>query len=420
MGTLVGMSDEASRKREAAEKIVSVLHDAGHVAYLAGGCVRDMLLGVEAKDYDVATDATPEQVAALFRKTRHVGEAFGVMLVRLMQCEVEVATFRTDLGYTDGRRPDNVAFTDAAHDAARRDFTINGLFYDPAGDRVIDYVGGQEDLQCRVIRAIGDADARFGEDYLRMLRAVRFAARLDFAIDPATEAAIRKHAAKLAAISRERIGMEMRLILTGPNAARGIERLQDLTLDAPVFDEPHRGRPMPMLRHMHPPGAGAGVGLALASVLIDRHLDEHGLHRIKAVQIIRRWRKALNLSNDERDRLAALMRGLPEALAWNDATIARKKRLLARAEWDELAALLDAYTQTHGSGDATVDLSDIRRLRAEGVAPPPLLTGDDLIAAGFEPGPAFKAILEQVYDAQLELRIETKDQALKMAGRLEA
>jgi len=415
------MACPPARQRAAAEKIVDVLADAGHTAYLAGGCVRDMLLGTQAKDYDVATDAPPERVVELFANTRRVGEAFGVVLVRLMRAEIEVATFRSDAGYTDGRRPDRVEFTDARHDARRRDFTINGLFYDPRNDQVIDYVGGRDDLDRRLIRAIGDPDERFGEDYLRMLRAVRFAARLDFAIDPATEAAITRHAPRLGFISRERIGMEMRFILTDPGAAAGIEMLQRLALDAPAFDEDHIVAEAGMLRALPDPG----VALALAAVLIDRHIDRHSdaaprdrLARIKVHQIVRRWRDALCLSNDERDRLAALLRDLGDLLDWNTRPVARKKRLLARDHWDDLAALCDAFVACHGQGRIAVDRSDVPRLKAEGVAPAPLLTGDDLVAEGWSPGPVFKDVLEAVYDAQLEHRVVDKAKALDLARDL--
>ena len=209
----------SSRAYRAAEQVVRRLQQAGYTAYFAGGCVRDMRLGIEPVDYDVATEARPPQVVELFRHSRLVGEAFGVVLVRLMGCDVEVATFR------DGRRPDHVDFSDARHDAHRRDFTVNGMFYDPLADRLIDYVGGQEDLRRRVIRCIGEPAQRFDEDYLRMLRAVRFAARLGWPIDPATAQAIADHAPRLARISRERIGMEEALRLNLVNVVADPEEL---------------------------------------------------------------------------------------------------------------------------------------------------------------------------------------------------
>src|SRR3954469_23233625 len=207
--------------REDAEAVLRRLREAGHVAYFAGGCVRDLLLGLEPKDWDVATDAPPQRVRELFSKTEAVGAAFGVILVRHGKSVVEVATFRSEGNYLDGRRPSEVRFTTAEEDARRRDFTINGLFLDPlAGgppaEQVIDYVGGREDLRRGVLRAIGDPERRFAEDYLRLLRAVRFAARLGFPIPPATAAAVRRHAPRLAQIAPERVGDELRVMLPPP------------------------------------------------------------------------------------------------------------------------------------------------------------------------------------------------------------
>src|SRR5688572_13668746 len=203
---------EIHSTRQDALAVVQRLRGAGHVAYFAGGCVRDLLLGLEPKDYDVATDAPPDRVRELFKRTQAVGQAFGVILVRVGRSQVEVATFRTDGTYLDGRRPSEVRFTTAEEDARRRDFTINGLFLDPMeNDRIIDYVGGQEDLAARRLRAIGDPAARFGEDHLRLLRAVRFAARFSLEIAPATAMAIESKASSLKGISPERIAEELRL-----------------------------------------------------------------------------------------------------------------------------------------------------------------------------------------------------------------
>src|SRR4051812_6760839 len=205
--------------RADAAAVVRRLRGAGHVAYFAGGCVRDLLLGRDPKDYDVATDAPPDRVRGLFRRTQAVGQAFGVILVYEGRSQVEVATFRSDGAYLDGRHPTGVRFTTAEEDAQRRDFTINGLFLDPLkdaplDDQVIDYVGGRADLRAGIVRAIGDPERRFGEDFLRLLRAPRFAARLGFTIEPNTAAAIRRHAAQLSRISPERVGEELRTMLT--------------------------------------------------------------------------------------------------------------------------------------------------------------------------------------------------------------
>src|SRR3954452_11273316 len=207
-------------RREDAEAVVRRLRDAGHVAYFAGGCVRDELLGLTPKDYDVATDAPPTRVRQLFNNTQAVGAAFGVILVRRGGSQIEVATFRAEGAYLDGRRPSEVTFTTAEQDAQRRDFTINGLFHDPIEHKVIDYVGGQEDLRAKTLRAIGEPNHRFEEDHLRLLRAVRFAARFELTIDSVTADAIRRHAQHLQRITPERNAEELRLMLTSQTRIR--------------------------------------------------------------------------------------------------------------------------------------------------------------------------------------------------------
>src|SRR5688572_21466071 len=221
---------EIHSTRQDALAVVRRLRDAGHVAYFAGGCVRDQLLGLDPKDYDVATDAPPDRVRQLFSNTQAVGAAFGVILVRHRKSQIEVATFRTDGKYVDGRRPEGVVFTTAEEDAKRRDFTINGMFYDPVEERVIDYVGGQADLKHKLLRAIGNPDERFEEDHLRMLRAVRFAARFDLAVEPATGDAIKRHADHLPRISPERIAEELRWMLGDPSRRRAWPLLWELGL----------------------------------------------------------------------------------------------------------------------------------------------------------------------------------------------
>jgi poly(A) polymerase len=221
-------------QREFAVDVVAKLRAAGFEAYWAGGCVRDQLLGREPKDFDVATDARPDEIRGIFgfRRTVAVGEAFGVIKVvgRKPEGEVEVATFRQDASYSDGRHPDSVRFSTPEADAQRRDFTINGLFYDPLDDRVIDFVGGQEDLARRMVRAIGDARARFAEDKLRLLRGVRIAATFDFTLEPATRDAIKAMADQITVVSAERIAAEMRLMLVHPRRARALELLRELGL----------------------------------------------------------------------------------------------------------------------------------------------------------------------------------------------
>lgn len=376
--------------REAAIHIVSKLRGAGHTAYLAGGCVRDRLMGLAPKDYDVATSATPQQARKLFRRSRSVGESFGVVLVQVGRHGIEVATFRAEWGYHDGRRPDHVIFTDAEHDAQRRDFTINGLFEDPIEGKVIDYVGGQEDLRARVIRAIGDPDERFAEDYLRMLRAVRFAARFDFPIEPQTAEAIRRHAPKLGRISRERIGMEMRAMMS----AEAVRWMRQLHLDGPVLEEESRDDPAAALEALDP---DADYPTKLAAWLTDRGGDDG------------RWRRTLNLSNDEHDALRGAVRVMEAAKGWGRMNVAQRKRLLAEEHWPRGQLLLAAVAP------ALADRieQEAMPLLAEGVAPPPLVSGDDLRAMGMPAGPRIGTLLHEVYDAQLGGEVADREAALQ-------
>ena len=445
--------------RDAAVAVDRRLAGRGHVAYLAGGCVRDTLLGLSPKDYDVATDATPEQVRPLFPGARLVGEAFGVVTVPTTvagrRSFVEVATFRMEWGYSDGRRPDRVQFTDAEHDARRRDFTVNGLFEDPlderldgpaargpdgpVGGRIIDFVGGVADLRARVIRAIGDPHERFGEDYLRMLRAARFAARLGFDIEPGTARAVRASAGKLGQISRERIGQELRAMLTGPAPARAAQLTQALKLDASTFNEDHREPALPTLTRVAaspPPAPHAGPScphedpgsrsapptpappdpfpLALAAWLLDRHgpdLSRHGDH----LAALRRWRRALVLSNEESAAAAAALRRWAALHDWNALAVAPRKRLLAAPGFAEGWALFDATCPDPAR--RAVLRAEVSQLQHDGVAPEPFVTGDDLLALGHRPGPGFRLWLDAVYDAQLDGRVRSRAEALELLAQ---
>lgn len=423
--------DQRGEPRTAAQRIVRTIQQRGHTAYLAGGCVRDRLLDRTPKDYDVATDARPEQVRKLFRRTQYVGEAFGVVLVQLWGCRIEVATFRAEWGYADGRHPEHVDFSDAKHDARRRDFTVNGLFEDPITGKIIDFVGGREDLKAGVIRAIGVPDERFGEDYLRMLRAVRFAASLDFTIERRTAAAIRKHAAKLNIISRERTGQEVAAMLTGPRPAAAAKLLQRLALDEPALGDPHSTATLPTLSKLEP---GCEYPTPLCAWAIDRYLMPHVAGKAQPLPalakridnwlgkdlaaLLRRWRKALCLSNDHRDAMRATLSLLPTALDWARLPVAQRKRLLAQPMWPGTRALLRAL-KLHG---ATAFVRRLEReaqpLEDEGVAPKPLVNGDDLIRMGRRPGPSFSRLLRLAYDAQLEGRVRTRHQALRLLKQL--
>ncbi|MDH3584164.1 MAG: CCA tRNA nucleotidyltransferase [Phycisphaerae bacterium] len=420
--------NDPDRQRQAAVQIVRRLVEAGHVAYFAGGCVRDQIMGRVPTDYDVATDAPPQAVLALFRRSRAVGEAFGVVMVGQSQTWVEVATFRTEGVYSDGRHPDQVRFSDAEHDASRRDFTINGLFMDPLEDRLIDFVGGQADIDAGVVRAIGDPDRRFAEDYLRMLRAVRFAAKLGFSIEPQTSRAIREHAHQLGQISRERIGMELRMMLEHAHRSQAAALAQDLELDAPVLGEAHACPPLKVLGHLPPVVA---YPAALAAWALDRHLDgEEGIGaaklavaagRVKAVQVARNWRQALVLSNEQREGMRDLLGHLAEAINWFDLDTARRKRLLSGSWWPALEQLLEAVLKSRACTDFDLDNFAKQRdqLLAEGVAPEPLIGGHDLLAQGMRPGPAFKRILYDVYDAQLRGEVNSAAAALRLAQEMD-
>ncbi len=422
----MGRHEDSERARRAARAVCGSLQDSGHIAYLAGGCVRDELLGLEPTDYDVATDATPDRIRDLFVKTSEVGAAFGVMLVRDHGVSIEVATFREEGAYTDRRRPDDVRFSTPQRDAARRDYTVNALFLDPvaAGERdagpegvgavhghVIDFVGGMDDLHRKLIRAVGDPEARLAEDHLRALRAVRFAARLGFEIEPATAAAIRAHASELTGVSRERIGDEVRRILSHASRARGARLLCELGLDAPVFGEAWPSSSLERLATL----AGDDVPLptSLAAWALDRGLAL-GDRAIGA--LVMHWRAALMLSNDERDALhGTLSMVLLLRDRWASMGVAPRKRAAGSVLFGEAMRVLRALDA--GAADAVA--RDERTLRdtRSGIAPDALVTGDDLVALGFTPGPGFKALLDAVYDAQLEDRVGTRDEAIAIAQR---
>ncbi|MCC6907733.1 MAG: CCA tRNA nucleotidyltransferase [Phycisphaerales bacterium] len=405
-------SSPASPARDAATSVVRSLREQGFVAYLAGGCVRDEVMGQAPKDYDVATDARPERVRQIFRNTQAVGEHFGVILVRERGCTVEVATFRHESGYADKRRPDSVTFTDAENDARRRDFTINGLLMDPVSGEVIDYVGGLADIAAGVIRAIGDPAARLGEDHLRALRAVRFAARFGFQIDPATAAAVRRDAAELRGVSRERIGQEIRLMLLDEHRGRATALLHELGLDGPVLDQPACNRPPDTVARLALEPAMGHLNIVIASLAAWAH--DRG---VESADTVRRWRQSLVLSNDERDGLRAVFEHLPRLQhEWSGMPVAARKRLAAGPWFGAALAVLGAVDP--GQRDAVA--AEVGRLsrHAGGLAPVPLVSGDDLVAAGYEPGPKFKQALDAVYDEQLEGRLTEPEQGLALAGRL--
>ncbi len=410
-----------------------MLRDAGHVAYLAGGCVRDMLLGIEPKDFDVATDAPPTRVRELFKKTQAVGQAFGVILVRTRISVIEVATFRSDGDYTDGRHPESVRFATAEEDARRRDFTINGLYFDPIEGSVIDFVGGRDDLEKRLLRAIGNAEARFAEDHLRMLRAVRFAARFDLTIEPATAEAVRRDAHLLPRISGERIADELRDMLVADTRKRAFTELWSLGLIGFTLGihEPiptlNVERSLVMALPVKGSAKQISFPVALFCAMVDLRWQASGLtHDIlgnltppEVSKIVSLARHTLKLSNEESDEMHAIAKLSHTLLNTRDHPVAMLKRTVAHPHYLSMRQLLSAI-HTTGVARERIEVIDSRldALADIDCAPMPFLTGANLIEAGFQPGPAFKSVLEQVYDAQLENRIDCHEEAMALATKL--
>lgn len=416
--------------RRAGEQVIRTLAAAGHLAYFAGGCVRDELLGLTPSDYDVATDATPDRICSLFPRTSEVGAAFGVVLVREGREQTEVATFRSEGPYSDRRRPDSVTFSNPVEDARRRDYTVNALFLDPHGSgsakseriegavvaphgqlgRVIDYVGGLVDLERRVLRAVGNPDERLAEDHLRALRAARLAAKLGFQIDEGTVAAIRTHAAELRGVSRERIGQEIRQMAEHASRAVAARLVHELALEEPVFMRAGTGpRSWRILGGLPPEVAFA---TALAGWALDMGFDGGQLD-----ELLRRWRGALNLSNDDRDLLRSLLATLPVLEQdWSKLAVAKQKRSAATPWFGEALVLCRAVAP----GVAATVEERIATLAKTpgGLWPSPFITGDDLVGIGMTPGPAFRRVLDEVLDAQLEGKVTSRAQGLELAKRL--
>ncbi len=393
-------------ERDAAISIISALRDQGHTAYLAGGCVRDQLLGETPKDYDVATSAHPEHIAGLFKKTAAVGAAFGVMLVRDYGPTIEVATFRSDGPYSDARRPDHVEYSSPEEDAKRRDFTINALFLDPKvdGDEIIDYVNGKADMEQRVLRAVGDPHQRLKEDHLRALRAVRFAARYDLEIDPVTSEAIKQHASELSGVSVERIGEEVRRMMAHPSRARAAGLLQQLKLDQAIFGTESQSLHLPILMELDP---SSDSSTALAAWTIDRSNDTSA----------KEWRKRLDLSNEETQQLSATLELSNQLLNdWNGLSTAQRKRLVCREHC--CGAIMLARAIDPSTTESVCNSIQMMEIDGIGLNPEPLITGQTLIEMGQSPGESFKAVLDTVYDAQLEGRVDSNESARNLASEL--
>src|SRR5579859_3068189 len=424
---------------ELARHIVSRLKASGHQAYFVGGCVRDLLLSGEPKDYDIATDARPAEISALFPKSDLVGAHFGVVLVHDSGAQVEVATFRSDHAYSDGRHPVAVDFeTDPRQDVLRRDFTINALLLDPDRDEVLDFVGGRDDLRNRIVRAIGDPETRFREDHLRLLRAVRFAARLNYQIDPATLRAIQHLHGQIVKVSAERIRDELSRILTEGGARRGFELLDETGLLPDILPEVAAMKGVAQPPEFHPEGdvwrhtllmldqlREPSVTLALGVLLHDvgkpptfRVADRIRFdgHVEKGVAMAEAILTRLRFSNDQIRQAAALV---ANHMRFKDAPqmkVSTLKRFLRLENFPEHLELhrLDCVS-SHGHLDNYELLKQkLQELPEEEIRPKPLITGADLIAAGYQPGPAFARMLAAVEDAQLESRIHTREDALAL------
>lgn len=404
--------------------VVRRLQSAGYQALWAGGCVRDRLSGRDPKDYDVATNATPPEIRRLFArfKTLDIGAEFGVVAVVGPRGvgNVEVVTFRRDADYSDGRHPDEVTFSSAQEDAQRRDFTINGLFYDPLKDEVIDYVGGRQDLSARVIRAIGDPEARFREDKLRMLRAVRFAAHFQFHLDEPTKAAIAANPGSIRVVSPERIAEEMRLMLADPARAAAVRLLAETGLLAAVLPEASyfaspEGQAdwtetLQVLGALGPPVTFPAALSALIRCLPQPSTDREMLRRI-----CHRWK----LSNQETDSTVWLVLHEPTIHRARQVPWPALQRLLITESIDQLLGLAEAVAKVvDGQVDAIEFCREKLRLPPGELNPPPLLTGHDLIDHGIRPGKDFQRLLTSVRDAQLEKQIVTKQQALALVDHL--
>lgn len=410
--------------RQFALDIVTRLRAAGYVAYWAGGCVRDLLLGKTPKDYDVATDARPEQVQVLFgpKRTRAVGACFGVILVHgpAGASDVEVATFRSEGPYLDGRRPDHVIYSTPEEDAQRRDFTINGMFYDPVGAQVLDFVRGQTDLAAKRVRAIGNPLERFREDKLRLLRAIRFAATLQFELDPHTADAIREMASEITVVSAERISQEWKRMLVDSHRMTALRLAKETMLLGYVFPESQ-----PLL--LADDASQQQWELAIGAV---QRLTDPSFELVLATWLgdvpgyrpdaARALCQRLRLSNDELDRLVWLKIQADAIRGAREFRLSRLKRLLSHPYASDLLAQTRARLEASRSDLVDVEFCEtyLRTTPEEVLNPPPLITGDDLIRHGLRPGRQFKLLLDTLRDAQLENRIATLDEALKMAAEL--
>jgi len=426
-----------------AEAIVRRLQRAGHQALLAGGCVRDLLMGIEPKDYDAATSATPAEVQSLFPHTEPVGARFGVTLVISGGRSFEVATFRTERGYADGRHPDTIGFADVAQDALRRDFTINAIYWDPVSGALIDGVGGQEDLRNGILRTVGDPAQRFREDHLRILRAVRFAARFRFHIEPATRRALEALAPLAVEVSAERLQQELRIMFTDREPARALRLMDELGILCRVFPELEDAKGCEQPENYHPEGdvfvhsilTVEKLGpypdfvLAMAALLHDigkpessrrsgpKRFPEH--ERIGS-EMAREVCRRLKVPRAEADRICWLVKRhmyLKDARKMKDSTL---KKLFAEDGFQQLCDLYraDALASWGRLDELEYVLAKRAAMTDAEIDPAPLVDGHDLIRRGFKPGPAFGEVLRAVREMQLQGQLSSREEALAAAQRI--
>jgi poly(A) polymerase len=418
------MSDQDVRVRQFASDLVLQLRQAGYQALWAGGCVRDLLMGNPPHDYDIATSATPDEVRELFGKSRTltVGAAFGVIIVLPPRSArdvppVEVATFRTDSEYSDGRRPDAVTFSTPQEDAARRDFTINGMFFDPVEERVIDYVGGKRDLEAGVVRAIGDAQQRIAEDKLRMLRAVRFAARFEFMIEERTRAAIERHAPELQVVSGERIAVELRKSLETDRASWALDCMANLGLLPVILPEIaaefliHRNHALRLVAAVR----SRDWRVRFAALLLAFDLPGERKQRIESIK------SRLRLANDD---CRALRFALESYSTLRQARQLRWSRVQPLMIHPDLGVAIDLLTALGRLGEVDHDtlawLIDRVNWSPEELNPPPLVTGKELIEEGWRPGPEFREVLAKVRAQQLDGELISIQAAMQWIRRQQA
>ena len=428
-----------------AKKIVERLQQAGFAAFWVGGCVRDYLLGREPQDFDIATDARPEQIEKLFSKTIPVGKKFGVMVVVEDEQQFQVATFRAEADYQDGRRPTKVAFASAEADALRRDFTVNGLFYDPLTERIHDWVGGEKDLRAKIIRTIGAPEERFAEDHLRLLRTVRFAVQLDFEIEPRTFAAIKSLAPKIKLISAERVRDELLKLFRPPHAARGLVLLRESGLLEPILPELAATVSCEQSPDYHPEGSVfEHIKLMLGKLPLDANellpwavmfhdiakpvtaerdaatgaIHFYGHEKVGADMT----EKILARLRFPRKQIAEIVTCVRHHMQFKDVKQMRKatlRRLLLRSTFPLELELhrLDCLGSHGDLAHYEFLLEQAEELKKKPAIRPPLLTGNDLIKLGMKPGPAMGVLLNEIREKQLAEELKTKRQARAWARK---